>query len=173
MYGATELLPSPLHYPSHPCLQLLQKRHIWSYFQRTFWTPKGELAPSSAHRTKQRCTASLSTLFTIAVWYDTHDMRQHKVTKHNLSSPCHLTTLLSGSYSRNKDVTSSSRCLDTGNLSQKIHSMFLPQVNEQLLESQMFPEQTKFSMKMVLTEKSCVLSGESPSPPSPMTLYAR
>lgn len=41
-------------------------------------------------------------------------MSQHKVTKQNLSSPCHLTTLLSSSCSRNKDLTRSSGCLNTG-----------------------------------------------------------
>lgn len=82
------------------------------------------------HKTKQWCTASLSVLFTIGVWYDKHDMSQHKATKHNLSSPCHLTTLLSSSSSRNKDVTRSSRWLNTGSLSQKIHSLFLPQVSQ-------------------------------------------
>lgn len=113
------------------------------------------------HKTKQWCTVSLSMLFTIAVWYDTLDMSQHKVAKHNLSSLCHLTTLLSGSYFRNKVVTRSSRCLNTGSLSQKIHSMFLPQVSQWLLASQMFPEEIKISMEMVLTEKkSCFLSRE-------------
>lgn len=150
----------------------LPPQRNWAHFYTSFWTTQGELTCSSAHKTKQWCTACLSMLFAPAGHCDVQCTSHHKVTKHNLASPCHLVALLNEFYSRNEEL---SRWIPSDAwvvVFCKRHTQY--SCYKSLggsLKSKCFHSKQNLLQKFCRREKSCFLS--EGSPPSHTTLHTR